>query len=138
MANPSDIAAAALELVGTPYHHQGRLPGVGLDCIGVPIAAARKVGIQVHDFKGYGQLPQPDVLMREIALDCKQVPVETAQTGDILCFKSGAATPTHFGVLIDGERFVHAYNKLDRVSIQQFDPRWYRLLHSVWRIKGVG
>jgi len=34
-------------------------------------------------------------------------------------------------------KFVHAYNKLDRVNVQILDDRWLRLLHSVWRVKGV-
>ncbi len=27
--------AAARTCLGTPFHHQGRAPGVGLDCIGL-------------------------------------------------------------------------------------------------------
>lgn len=123
--------------MGTPYHHQGRVAGVGLDCIGVPILAARAAGCEVHDFAGYGPLPMPEVLLREIAEDCEQIPTAEAKPGDVLCFKSGLTTPTHFGVLVDAEHFVHAYNKLDRVSVQLLDARWQRALHSVWRIRGV-
>ena len=137
MANGLDIAEAARALVGTPYHHQGRKPGVGLDCIGVPIAAARAAGLDVHDFAGYGPLPMPEVLLTEIAKDCDEITLGEAKPGDVLCFKTGLVTPTHFGVLVDDQHFVHAYNKLDRVGVQLLDPRWIRALHSVWRIKGV-
>ena len=78
------------------------MAGVGLDCIGVPILAARAAGCEVHDFAGYGPLPMPEVLLREIAEDCEQIPTADAKPGDVLCFKSGLTTPTHFGVLVDG------------------------------------
>ena len=140
MANGQAIADAARLLVGTPYHHQGRKAGVGLDCIGVPILAARAAGLDVHDFAAYGPMPVPEVLLDEIAKDCDKVEPSDMRTGDILCFKSGFTHPSHFGVLLGDmpeRKFVHAYNKLDRVNVQILDDRWLRLLHSVWRVKGV-
>ena len=29
----ADIVAAARSLIGTPFRHQARLPGVGIDCL---------------------------------------------------------------------------------------------------------
>lgn len=132
-----DVVAAARELVGTPYHHQGRKPGVGLDCIGVPIEVARKVGIAVHDFKGYGAIPQPEVLLQKIAENCTEITLEQAQPGNLLCFKSGMTHPSHFGILLDDGAFVHAYERMGRVVREPLDARWLRLLHSVWHINGV-
>lgn len=132
-----DIVAAARALVGTPYHHQGRKAGVGLDCIGVPILAAQAAGCEVHDFAGYGPMPVPEVLLREIAKDCDQVTLRDAKPGDVLCFKSGMTHPSHFGILLDDGGFVHAYERMARVVREPLDGRWLRLLHSVWRIRGI-
>lgn len=33
--NPADIVAAARSWLGTPYHHQAALKGVGCDCLGL-------------------------------------------------------------------------------------------------------
>lgn len=132
-----DIVAAARALVGTPYHHQGRKEGVGLDCIGVPIEAARKVGIEVRDFKGYGAIPQPEVLLAKIAENCDEINLEQVRPGDLLCFKSGMTQPSHFGILLDDGGFVHAYERMGRVVREPFDARWIRLLHSIWRIRGI-
>ena len=45
-----DLALRLIEVargyVGTPFHHAGRLPGVGLDCIGVPVCAATRMWLR--------------------------------------------------------------------------------------------
>ena len=33
----TDVVAAAREWLGTPFHHQARLRGVGVDCVGLVI-----------------------------------------------------------------------------------------------------
>ena len=47
MASDQKIVAAARACIGTPFRPQGRLPGVGLDCIGLAAWAVRAVGIEV-------------------------------------------------------------------------------------------
>ena len=42
----AEFIAAARSYLRTPYGHQGRMPGVLLDCVGVPICAARQVGLK--------------------------------------------------------------------------------------------
>jgi cell wall-associated NlpC family hydrolase len=45
MSIAHNMVLAARECLGTPFQHQGRVPGVGLDCVGVAIYAAREVGL---------------------------------------------------------------------------------------------
>ena len=58
------FVAAARSLIGTPYHTKGRLPGVGLDCIGVPIVAAWLCGLRPRSFdiRGYSDVPDGSLL----------------------------------------------------------------------------
>ncbi len=37
----SDVVRTARTWLGTPYHHQGRLKGVGVDCAGLLIGVAQ-------------------------------------------------------------------------------------------------
>ncbi len=39
-----DFVRVARSYIGTPFHHQGRLPGVGLDCAGVIVCALAECG----------------------------------------------------------------------------------------------
>mgnify|MGYP003457874926 CR=1 FL=1 len=53
----SEITAAALSMVGSPFHAQGRLPGIGLDCIGVIVCVARALNIPHTDVTAYPMRP---------------------------------------------------------------------------------
>jgi cell wall-associated NlpC family hydrolase len=57
----AEITAAALALVGTPFHAQGRAPGVGLDCIGVVVCVARACGIPHQDREAYPMRPNGEL-----------------------------------------------------------------------------
>jgi cell wall-associated NlpC family hydrolase len=62
MSIAHDMVLAARECLGTPFQHQGRVPGVGLDCVGVAIYAARGVGLNPVDVQGYGETPNNGAL----------------------------------------------------------------------------
>ena len=108
------IVAAARGLIGTPYHAKARLPGVGVDCIGVPILAARACGVKepTFDIQGYSMqpdgslLPQCDAHMQRIGRD------EMAP-GDVVVVRYGAQ-PHHVGIVGDwrhgGLSIIHAEN----------------------------
>ncbi len=47
------VMAIARKYVGTPWHHQGRVIGVGIDCIGLLVCVAKEMGFQLQDVVGY-------------------------------------------------------------------------------------
>ena len=55
-----DVTRVARSYIGTPFHHMGRLPGVGLDCVGVLICCARELGLVTPDFDIPAYTPTPD------------------------------------------------------------------------------
>lgn len=57
-----DVIAAALKLQGTPYRHQGRQPGLALDCAGVIVCVCRDVGAKYDDAHDYTHLKRTEVL----------------------------------------------------------------------------
>jgi cell wall-associated NlpC family hydrolase len=56
----SAIVTAARSWLGTPYRHQHRERGVGVDCAGLVIGVARQLGIVPADFDVNGYSRQPD------------------------------------------------------------------------------
>lgn len=60
MKTQADVVIAARALLETPYHEQGRLVGVGIDCAGVPILVARVLGLVAADFDFSGYTAKPD------------------------------------------------------------------------------
>jgi Cell wall-associated hydrolases (invasion-associated proteins) len=60
MTTRADVVRVARSFSGTPYHHLGRLPGVGLDCAGVLICIGRELGLVAPDFDVPTYSPNPD------------------------------------------------------------------------------
>lgn len=56
----NEIVITARTWVGTPYHHQARVKGVGVDCAGVVIGVARELCMVPLDFDITGYPRQPD------------------------------------------------------------------------------
>ena len=47
MITKEDVVREAKTWLGTPFHHQGRLKGVGVDCAGVIVCVAKELKLKV-------------------------------------------------------------------------------------------
>lgn len=106
------VVAAARSLLSTPYHTHARLPGVGVDCLGVPILAARISGLKPDDFdiQGYSMTPDGS-LLRGCDQHMQRIQREQLAPGDVVVATFGAM-PHHVGVVGDwrhgGLSMIHA------------------------------
>jgi cell wall-associated NlpC family hydrolase len=126
------LVTAAMEYLGTPFVHQGRLPGAAMDCVAVPLLAARAAGVEVPDFVIYGARPNAEHLLRELAQRCSHVDHAELLPGDVLLFKI-KGQPAHFAVF-DGSCMIHADERRGAVVRCPISDNWLRRLHSVWRV----
>lgn len=133
-AHAETIIAAARACVGTPFRHQGRLPGVGLDCAGLGIVAAKSVGIEVKDFLGYPRNPFDGMLkkMFDEQKNLQQIGVHDAMPGDVLLLRINAA-PQHVAILSHNNYMIHSYQNIGRVVEQRIDELWRRKIIAVYR-----
>lgn len=132
------IAEKALAYIGTPFVHQARVPGHGLDCVGVFVCAARECGIPIEDFTTYGRDSDPVTLLSRFKKDFNQIQFEDRVKDDVLLFWIlNRELPQHIGILIDPDNFVHAYGNEFRgkVRVESVSPRWEKKIHSIWRLK---
>ncbi len=130
----SEISAAALAMVGTPFHAQGRLPGVGLDCIGVVVCLARHFNLPHTDVAAYPLRPN-GMLMP--LLDAQLVRVHREpQEGDVLLM-SFAGEPHHVAVMVGGGRIVHAYATVRKCVVQSYTDHWRAKVRAVYQFPGV-
>lgn len=116
----SEIVKSARELLDTPFHHQGRLAGVGVDCVGLVILVARKLGYvaQDFDFTGYPRYPDGKVLIQQLGLHLIEIQQHQMQFGDIVCVAFDKY-PQHVGIIGDyrhgGFSIIHAAGKHGKV-----------------------
>lgn len=95
-----DIAAAAESFIGTPFRHQGRQPGAGLDCVGVWVCALRACGVDVEDVTTYRRLPDSRELLRHMVRQFDEV--EWPEIGDALVMNAPRhREPRHLAVCVD-------------------------------------
>ncbi len=108
------IVTAARSWIGTPYRHQGRLKGVGCDCLGLLVGVWRDVTGEEA-----GPLPPytPDwaeALKRETFADglrqhLDEIDPREAREGDLVLFRWRAHLPAkHAGILTVRDRMIHA------------------------------
>lgn len=130
----SEISAAAFAMVGTPFHPQARMPGVGLDCIGVVVCVARQLGIPHSDLTAYPMRPNG---MLQPLLDAQLVRVKREpQEGDVLLM-SFDGEPHHVAVMVDGNRIVHAYSTVRKCVVQSYTDHWRAKVRAVYEFPGV-
>jgi cell wall-associated NlpC family hydrolase len=133
-----DIVAAARECLGTPFAHQGRVVGVGLDCAGVAVHAVRAAGFDVMDVPGYGRTPNKGHLAA--ALDGQPALERVFNTadraaGDILLMRF-LGEPQHVGVCT-GSGIIHAYEAVGGCCEHDICAKWAARIVRVYRVKGL-
>lgn len=128
---PDALILAARGFLGTPFHHQGRAKGYGVDCVGLVVCAAREAGYAVRDLTAYAREPDGESLVRMIAEQLEPVTGER-EPGDILAFwVLRPGLPQHVGICA-GPTMIHAPIGR-RVCEHRLTGAMLDKLHSAWR-----
>jgi hypothetical protein len=139
---PREIVAIARETLNSRYGHQGRVNGLALDCAGVPVHVARRLGMSFSDVTNYGRLPVPAEMRKILDANLVRVAREAMQVGDVVWIKF-RDEPQHLAIVGDyrygGFTLIHAYNSagLSKVVEHRLDESWSARIVSVWRFPGV-
>ena len=140
---PDSVVAAARAAIGTPFVHQGRAPGVGLDCAGLVVQVARAHGAAYADDGSYARTPAHGLL--EAALDRQSCLVRVddgspasrlePRAGDVLLLRF-AGEPQHLAICT-GDGMIHAWASVGRVCEHRLGGAWRSRIVRVYRFAGV-
>lgn len=138
MTNQSDIIASAREWIGTPFVHQGRKKGIGVDCAGVVVGIARDNHLAEGFVDPTDYPANPTNRQIEDILDTwmDRVKPQDVQPGDVLFFRY-AKLPQHMGVLTEKGTFVHAYKQGFGVVEVTYDKAWRRMTVRGYRFREI-
>jgi NlpC/P60 family putative phage cell wall peptidase len=130
------VEQEARKWIGTPFHHQGRLIGVGVDCAGVVVGVAHALGLaeSYNDPRDYSREPDGS-MARILSAHLDKVPWKDRQSGDVV-HVAWSRLPQHVGILTGRGTLIHAYGKAGCVE----SPLSGSLLcgvRQVYRFKGV-
>ena len=123
---PREVVDNALALRGTPYLVGGDRPETGFDCSGlvrhVFLAARIRMPRTVAEQFGVGA----SIESRDI------------QPGDLIFFDTTEPGPSHVGIAIDGQSFVHAPGSGGVVRVDQLSsPYWKDRLRGIRRVSAA-
>jgi len=134
----TDIVNKAREYLGTPFHHQGRLKGTGVDCIGLVSGVFKELNLVSYDNVTYSRFPSGNLLMSELRKVFDEVQYEEVREGDILVFWFNPRTksPQHIGIK-SSRGIIHTWAGVGKVVEHSINERWIKRILAVFRLKGV-
>lgn len=130
-----EIVAAARSCLDTPFKHQGRVPGVGIDCAGLGVHVMYSLGLPYKDLRGYGPIPHEGRLkaILDMQPSFERIKKEQSEAGDILLIRIGK-NPSHVAIQTGPESIIHAYQVVGRVVEHRMDAEWRKSIISAYRI----
>lgn len=143
MVKAADYIATVESYCGTPYVHQGRLPGVGMDCPAPIICGAWHHELKPRSFDVTGYSRDPDGSSLQAFCDEHMERTDRLAPATVLLCAFRDQPPRHLGVLVDttpGRMYwVHAESIAHRKVMRSrlvFGSRAMRLVQA-YRIPGV-
>jgi len=135
---PARIVKAARRWIGTPYHDQASVRGVGCDCLGLLRGVWRDVvgpePMPVPPYsRDWGEAGPVEVLAEAARAAMQELEVSEARSGDVILFRMRAgAIAKHVGILSGGGRFIHAYERTGVIE-EHLTPAWQRRIAFAFR-----
>ena len=126
------------DLIGIPFVDGGRDPATGLDCWGLVMAAMRKYGQEVPDFKvGCHSTVEIDGTYVIAVRDWTKI--EDPEEGVVVAMANDPDRPEavqHFGICIGDGRFLHAMKKMNSCAPRLDHPFWKNRIKAFYRWTG--
>lgn len=128
--------------INTRYQEQGRIKGLGVDCVGFISEVAREAGVASLTIPGnYTSSGDGSIMLSLLREHMSLVPTEEMQAGDVLALCDEALQqpdiPRHLvfvqEVTPKTTFIIHASKH--GVRRHRMNAAWLRRVHSIWRIK---
>ncbi len=132
------VIAAAREVLGTKFRHQGRLAGRGLDCAGLGVHVAHRLGIEYIDYVTYGRRPSGGLFEKALAEQPSLIEIadiSDRRAGDLLLLKF-KAEPQHLAIFT-GTTIIHSFLQARKVVEHRLDDQWVARIVRCYRFKAL-
>ena len=145
------IAEARLWL-GTPFHHQAALKGVGCDCAGLVRGVGKARGVlnippdRWAPWAAYGRAPHPERMRAALEEFMAPITAIEARPGDVCWLHWREGLPMHLAILsvipagtehVARATIIHALIDNEKVVEHGFSKEWQDRVTSWWRYPGL-
>ena len=137
-----DIIKIAKTYLGTPWKHQGRVKGRGIDCAGYIVEVMKELGLDTSfDLEGYERIPDGQKLAEIANNNGKNILLKDIQDGDVILFNV-LGNPQHLAFYYkenDIDYMLHAYGdkSVNKVVAMRLDTKWKNRICGVYRLNGI-
>ena len=137
-ADPDLVVAVARSWLGTSYHDQASLRGVGCDCLGLARGVWRDlVGAEPQPIPPYsrdwGETGVCEVLADGARGMMIEIPLARIGPGALVLFRMAPrAIAKHVGILTAPDQFIHAYDRLGVIE-EALTTAWVRRIAFAFR-----
>jgi cell wall-associated NlpC family hydrolase len=109
------LVEAGFNMIGVRYRRSGISEKTGFDCSGLVKSLFSQFNIDLPR-SSREQYNQGEVVDRD-----------NLQVGDLVFFSSGGTRPTHVGIYVGDDKFLHAAIKAKQVIVSDLNKFWYTM-----------
>ena len=132
------VVAAARTRIGTPFHHQGTVAGVGMDCRGLVVDVATELGIKTSIETNYSRYPTGQHLIEVCDQYMERIQTDELLPGDVVAimFEGDPQHVAFVGDYAGGLSLIHSLARRGVVE-HRLDSVWSKRITQAYRIPGV-
>jgi NlpC/P60 family putative phage cell wall peptidase len=136
------VVSVARKWLGTPYHHQASIRGVGCDCLGLLRGVYREVMGSEPEAPPPYSADWAEALGREILIEAvarymEKIELVDAREGDTLIFRmADGVIAKHCGILTGPDTMIDSVEGVG-VCETHLNMRWVRRVAAVFRFPGI-
>jgi len=142
VAAADDVVRAARAWIGTPYHHQASLRGVGADCLGLVRGVwhdlyGRDAEAPTAYSRDWGEASGRETLIEAARRHLVEIEIDEARPGDVLIFRMRpGAIAKHAAIVATDVTMIHAMEGGPAAEVALL-PWWRRRIAAAFRFPGV-
>ena len=141
------IVDCARTFLNTPFRHQGRVKGKGIDCVGLPLCVAEELGLidrlgvpfKGSDNQNYSSQPLDLLVHEEAKRRLVEKDPSDLRDGDVVTLRV-PTTPCHAALIttVNGVTgMIHAYAGIGKVVEHIMDNKWRKRIAGAFSYPGV-
>ena len=140
------VIACARSWIGTPFRHQAKCKGAGVDCVQLIAAVGEEAGVMKIDpakaapFQGYGRTPNPARMGDALRTFMVAIAADQMRQGDVAWMQWRDNLPMHLAVIgahKGRQTLIHALAEIGRCVEHGFTQEWKDRAVSYWRYPGL-
>ncbi|MGH8585287.1 MAG: NlpC/P60 family protein [Gammaproteobacteria bacterium] len=140
MRTRADVVAVARTWLGTPYHHQASIKGVGADCIGFVKGVALEAGLITQEMAeglpiDYSRQQTGGRLRRIMGDLLIAVPSSEVLPADVFLMRI-AGEDSHIGLYTD-LGIIHCHSDVKGVVEQRLDSDTRKMISRAYRFRSL-